>query len=255
MNTTTETPDSDPEETSEWLDAFDELASVHGAERSQFILSAIQERARVLGVASKGLPYSAYRNTIPLSQQPQYPGDLEIEQRINAIIRWNALAMVVRANQAYGELGGHIASYASAAEIFEVGFNHFFQATTSSNAGDLVYFQPHSAPGVYARSFLEGRLLESDIANYRQEVNGNGLCSYPHPWLMKEYWQLPTGSMGIGPMSAIYQARFMRYLQARELTQTDQRHVWGVFGDGEICLLYTSPSPRDKRQSRMPSSA
>ena len=234
MNTTTETPDSDPEETSEWLDAFDELASVHGAERSQFILSAIQERARVLGVASKGLPYSAYRNTIPLSQQPQYPGDLEIEQRINAIIRWNALAMVVRANQAYGELGGHIASYASAAEIFEVGFNHFFQATTSSNAGDLVYFQPHSAPGVYARSFLEGRLLESDIANYRQEVNGNGLCSYPHPWLMKEYWQLPTGSMGIGPMSAIYQARFMRYLQARELTQTDQRHVWGVFGDGEM---------------------
>ena len=234
MNTTTETPDSDPEETSEWLDAFDELASVHGAERSQFILSAIQERARVLGVASKGLPYSAYRNTIPLSQQPQYPGDLEIEQRINAIIRWNALAMVVRANQAYGELGGHIASYASAAEIFEVGFNHFFQATTSSNAGDLVYFQPHSAPGVYARSFLEGRLLERDIANYRQEVNGNGLCSYPHPWLMKEYWQLPTGSMGIGPMSAIYQARFMRYLQARELTQTDQRHVWGVFGDGEM---------------------
>ena len=224
----------DPEETSEWLDAFDDLAAVQGPERSQFILSELQERARLLGVASKGLPYSAYRNTIRVSQQPRYPGDLEIEQRINALIRWNALAMVVRANQAYGELGGHIASFASVAEIFEVGFNHFFRATTNDTIGDLVYFQPHSAPGVYARSFLEGRLHESDIANYRQEVSGSGLCSYPHPWLMKEYWQLPTGSMGIGPLSAVYQARFMRYLQARELAQTDQRHVWGVFGDGEM---------------------
>ena len=142
--------------------------------------------------------------------------------------------MVVRANKAYGELGGHIASYASAAEIFEVGFNHFFQASTPTAAGDLVYFQPHSAPGIYARSFLEGRLEEKDIAAYRQETTGAGLCSYPHPWLMKEYWQLPTGSMGLGPLSAVYQARFMRYLQARELAQTDQRHVWGVFGDGEM---------------------
>ncbi len=234
MSDIDESHDSDPEETAEWLDAFDDLAATHGPERSQFILSELQERARLLGVANTGLPYSAYRNTISLPQQPPYPGDLEVEQRINAMIRWNALAMVVRANKAYGELGGHIASYASAAEIFEVGFNHFFQAATSSSAGDLVYFQPHSAPGVYARSFLEGRLQEADIANYRQEVTGNGLCSYPHPWLMKEYWQLPTGSMGIGPMSAIYQARFMRYLHARELAQTEQRRVWGVFGDGEM---------------------
>ena len=228
------TLDTDPEETTEWLEALDSLASVQGPERLQFILSELQDRARLLGVANKGLPYSSYRNTIPVSQQPPYPGNLELEQRINAIIRWNALAMVVRANQAYGELGGHIASYASAAEIFEVGFNHFFQARTTTSAGDLVYFQPHSAPGVYARSFLEGRLLETDIASYRQEVTGTGLCSYPHPWLMKEYWQLPTGSMGIGPLSAVYQARFMRYLQARELADTQQRHVWGVFGDGEM---------------------
>jgi len=142
--------------------------------------------------------------------------------------------MVVRANKAYGELGGHIASYASAAEIFEVGFNHFFQAPSETSAGDLVYFQPHSAPGIYARSFLEGRLKETDIAGYRQEATGNGLCSYPHPWLMKDYWQIPTGSMGIGPLSAVYQARFMRYLQARKLAQTNERHVWGVFGDGEM---------------------
>ena len=231
----TDTPeDIDPEETAEWVESLESLASVQGADRVRFILSELQERARILGATTNELPYSAYRNTIPVSQQPPYPGDLEIEQRINTIIRWNALAMVVRANKAYGELGGHIASYASAAEIFEVGFNHFFQARSDTTAGDLVYFQPHSAPGIYARSFLEGRLQESDIASYRQEVSGGGLCSYPHPWLMKEYWQLPTGSMGIGPMSAVYQARFMRYLQARELAKTDQRHVWGVFGDGEM---------------------
>jgi len=226
--------DADPEETAEWLEAFDAVTSEQGPERSQFILSELHERARLLGANTQGLPYSAYRNTIPVSQQPPYPGDLEIEQRINAIVRWNALAMVVRANQAYGELGGHIASFASAAEIFEVGFNHFFQGNTDNSVGDLVYFQPHSAPGIYARSFLEGRLQIADIASYRQEVTGGGLCSYPHPWLMKEYWQLPTGSMGIGPLSAVYQARFMRYLQARDLAQTEQRHVWGVFGDGEM---------------------
>jgi len=233
-DTDTKAADADPEETSEWIESLEELASVQGPERARFILAELQERARLLGVTTVGLPYSAYRNTIPVSQQPIYPGDLEIEQRINTMIRWNALAMVVRANQAYGELGGHIASYASAAEIFEVGFNHFFRATSNGTNGDLVYFQPHSAPGIYARSFLEGRLTETDIAGYRQEATGAGLCSYPHPWLMKEYWQLPTGSMGIGPLSAVYQARFMRYLQARKLAQTDQRHVWGVFGDGEM---------------------
>ena len=226
--------DPDPVETKEWVDALEAMAVAAGPERAQFVLGRVQEHARRLGVTTAGLPYSAYRNTIPLAQQPAYPGDLELEERITSIIRWNALAMVVRANKAYGELGGHIASYASAAEIFEVGFNHFFRAKTEAFGGDLVYFQPHSAPGIYARAFLEGRLSEQDISNYRQEASGNGLCSYPHPWLMKEFWQLPTGSMGIGPMSAIYQARFMRYLHARKLADTHERHVWGVFGDGEM---------------------
>ena len=226
--------DLDPVETSEWIESLESLTETHGPERARYVLSRVQERARLLGATVQGLPFSAYRNTIPVSDQAPYPGDLEIEQRINTLIRWNALAMVVRANKAYGELGGHIASYASAAEIFEVGFNHFFKASSDHGVGDLVYFQPHSAPGIYARSFLEGRLSESDIASYRQEVPGQGLCSYPHPWLMKNYWQLPTGSMGIGPLSAVYQARFMRYLQARKLAETRQRHVWGVFGDGEM---------------------
>ncbi|MGQ7847130.1 alpha-ketoglutarate dehydrogenase [Granulosicoccus sp. 3-233] len=226
--------DPDPIETSEWLESLESLTATQGTGRARYVLSQVQERARLLGVTVQGLPYSAYRNTIPLSDQPPYPGDLDMEKRINTLIRWNALAMVVRANKAYGELGGHIASYASAAEIFEVGFNHFFRASGEHAAGDLVYFQPHSAPGIYARSFLEGRLAESDLASYRQEVAGGGLCSYPHPWLMKNYWQLPTGSMGIGPLSAVYQARFMRYLQARKLADTSQRHVWGVFGDGEM---------------------
>lgn len=226
--------DPDPTETQEWIDALEGLAGAAGAERAQFVVNAVQDHARRLGVTTSDLPYSAYRNTIPLAQQPSYPGDLSMEQRITSIIRWNALAMVVRANRAYGELGGHIASYASAAEIFELGFNHFFRTKTDDFGGDLVYFQPHSAPGIYARAFLEGRLSEEDIANYRQEVPGKGLCSYPHPWLMKDFWQLPTGSMGIGPLSAVYQARFMRYLQGRGLADTEDRHVWGIFGDGEM---------------------
>lgn len=226
--------DVDTEETKDWVEALEAVTDVAGPERAQYILSQVQEKARLLGVTTSGLPYSSYRNSIPVSAQPAYPGDLELEERITSIIRWNALAMVVRANRAYGELGGHVASYASAAEIFELGFNHFFQAKSDSTGGDLVYFQPHSAPGVYARAFLEGRLSEQDIANYRQEVPGKGLCSYPHPWLMKDFWQLPTGSMGIGPLSAVYQARFLRYLQGRGLVNTEGRHVWGIFGDGEM---------------------
>ncbi|WP_421906739.1 alpha-ketoglutarate dehydrogenase [Mameliella sp.] len=227
-------PDPDPAETAEWIEALESLTHHDGPERAHFVMNAVLDRARRLGVTTRGLPYSAYRNTIPLARQPAYPGDLALEERITSIIRWNALAMVVRANRAYGELGGHIASYASAAEIFEVGFNHFFRARDCDFGGDLVYFQPHSAPGVYARAFLEGRLSVQDIANYRQEVPGKGLCSYPHPWLMPDFWQVPTGSMGIGPLSAVYQARFMRYLQARGLARTEERHVWGVFGDGEM---------------------
>ncbi|KHQ50603.1 hypothetical protein [Mameliella alba] len=226
--------DPDPAETAEWIEALESLTHHDGPERAHFVMNAVLDRARRLGVTTRGLPYSAYRNTIPLARQPDYPGDLALEERITSIIRRNALAMVVRANRAYGELGGHIASYASAAEIFEVGFNHFFRARDDDFGGDFAYFQPHSAPGVYARAFLEGRLTEQEIANYRQEVPGKGLCSYPHPWLMPDFWQVPTGSMGIGPLSAVYQARFMRYLQARGLARTEDRHVWGDFGDGEM---------------------
>lgn len=226
--------DTDPIETQEWIEALTAVAASSGSERAGFLLRQLDDVARANGVFSKGQPYSAYRNTIPVAQQGSYPGDLELEERITSIIRWNALAMVVRANKAYGELGGHIASYASAAEIFEIGFNHFFRGRTEDFGGDLVYFQPHSAPGVYARAFLEGRLSEDQLANYRQEVGGNGLCSYPHPWLMPDFWQFPTGSMGLGPISAVYQARYMRYLEGRGLASTAGRHVWGVFGDGEM---------------------
>ena len=227
-------PSVDDETCQEWIDALRSMVREEGKQATKALLDALDQEARVLGVGQTKAPFSAYQNTISLEDQPSYPGDLELEQRITSMIRWNALAMVVRANQAYGELGGHIASYASCAEIFEVGFNHFFRARTDSFDGDLVYFQPHSAPGVYARAYLEDRLSERDLANYRQEVPGQGLCSYPHPWLMKDFWQVPTGSMGIGPISAIYQARFMRYLEHRQLRKTGERHVWGVFGDGEM---------------------
>jgi pyruvate dehydrogenase E1 component len=226
--------DTDPLETAEWLAALQSVVASNGAPRGLYLLEQMQEQAQQLGIVPHIQPYSAYRNTIPLARQGAYPGDLRIEERLTAIMRWNALAMVARANEAYGELGGHIASYASAAEIFEVGFNHFFRGSADGQSSDLVYFQPHSAPGVYSRAYLEGRLSEQQLANYRQEVGGNGLCSYPHPWLMPQFWQFPTGSMGLGPLNAIYQARFMRYLQARGLLETSTRHVWGVFGDGEM---------------------
>lgn len=228
--------DSDPAETAEWCDALESTLAHCGPARARYLLQRLQSHALALGLARDALPFSAYRNTLPVEQQDAYPGDLELDERITGILRWNALAMVVRANHAYGDLGGHIASYASAAEIFEVGFQHFFRGEGGGEqrTGDLVFFQPHSAPGIYARAFLEGRLSEAQLANYRQEVTGNGLCSYPHPWLMPDFWQFPTGSMGIGPLNAIYQARFMRYLQHRGLADTDSRHVWGVFGDGEM---------------------
>ncbi|MBE8590931.1 alpha-ketoglutarate dehydrogenase [Pseudomonas sp. MAFF 301449] len=226
--------DIDKQETLEWLDALESIARNAGSERVDFLLQRLDEHASHLGVHRSAHPYSQYQNSIALEKQPAFPGDLAMEERITSIIRWNALAMVARANKAYGELGGHIASYASAAEIFEVGFNHFFRADTAESKGDLVYFQPHSAPGVYARAFLEGHLDESQLSRYRQEVDGGGLCSYPHPWLMPDFWQFPTGSMGIGPISSIYQARFLRYLQNRGVTDTSTRHVWGVFGDGEM---------------------
>ena len=234
FNSGTDIPDSDPVETQEWIDSMLSVSSISGPERAQFLLRQIEEVIRNTGGAANAQPFSAYRNSISLDQQGAYPGNLELEERITAINRWNALVMVMRANKAYGGLGGHIASYASAAEIFETGFNHFFRAKTSDFAGDLVYFQPHSAPGVYARAFLEGRLDENQLSNYRQEVAGNGLSSYPHPWLMPDFWQFPTGSMGLGPLNAVYQARYMRYLEGRGLSKTTDRHVWGVFGDGEM---------------------
>jgi len=234
FNNGTDIPDSDPVETQEWIDSMLSVSSISGPERAQFLLRQIEEVIRNTGGAANAQPFSAYRNSISLEQQGSYPGNLELEERITAINRWNALVMVMRANKAYGGLGGHIASYASAAEIFETGFNHFFRAKTSDFAGDLVYFQPHSAPGVYARAFLEGRLDENQLSNYRQEVAGNGLSSYPHPWLMPDFWQFPTGSMGLGPLNAVYQARYMRYLEGRGLAKATDRHVWGVFGDGEM---------------------
>jgi pyruvate dehydrogenase E1 component len=227
-------PDTDPEETREWLEALRAAVAAGGRERGLFLLTQLEQEAQQLGVVAHVMPYSAYQNTIPLAEQAVHPGDVELEERLTAIMRWNALAMVVRANKAYGELGGHVATYASAAEIFETGLNHFFRGPDASGGGDLVYFQPHSAPGIYARAFLEGRLSEGQLANYRQETGGQGLSSYPHPWLMPDFWQFPTGSMGIGPINAIYQARFLRYLRDRGLADTDAQRVWGIFGDGEM---------------------
>ena len=225
--------DPDPLETFEWIESLESVAASRGAERAEFLLRKLDERARQLGVGRHVLPYSAYRNTIPLERQTTHPGDVALEERITAIVRWNALAMVVRANLAHGELGGHIASFASAAEIFETGFNHFFRGADAPGGGDLVFFQPHSSPGVYARAFLEGRLSADRLGLYRQEIAG-GLSSYPHPWLMPDFWQFPTGSMGIGPINSIYQARFLRYLHHRRLAPDADRHVWAVIGDGEM---------------------
>jgi pyruvate dehydrogenase E1 component len=230
-----ETPrDIDPEETAEWLEALRAAVASGGRDRGLFLLTQLEQQAQQLGVVAHVMPYSAYQNTLPLDEQAVHPGDVAMEERLTAIMRWNALAMVVRANKAYGELGGHVATYASAAEIFEIGFNHFFRGPESPGGGDLVFFQPHSAPGVYARAFLEDRLDESTLARYRQEVGGGGLSSYPHPWLMPDFWQFPTGSMGIGPINAIYQARFLRYLEHRGFTQPSDRRVYGIFGDGEM---------------------
>ncbi len=221
-------PDADPAETREWLEAFDALVAAEGRERATFLLRKLLDHARARRVPLPPVLNTPYMNSIALAHQPQFPGNLELESRISAVVRWNALAMVVRANRAYPELGGHIASYASAADLFEVGFNHFFRAE------DLVYFQPHSAPGIYARAFLEGRLSEEQLDHYRQETQGKGLSSYCHPYLMPEFWQFPTGSMGLGPINAIYQARFIRYLQHREILNVQNRTVWAFVGDGEM---------------------
>ena len=225
--------DVDAEETREWLDALSAVVDRDGPERAHYLLERLVELARRSGTH---LPFNlttAYINTIDPQRQPSMPGDRTLERRIKALIRWNAMAMVVRAGRRGGELGGHIASFASAATLYDVGFNHFFKGPDHEDGSDLLYIQGHSSPGIYARAFLEGRLEESQLDRFRQEVDGGGLSSYPHPWLMPDFWQLPTVSMGLGPIMAIYQARFLKYLHNRELVQADQRKVWCFLGDGE----------------------
>ena len=232
--------DVDPEETREWREAMEAVIAVHGPERAHFLTQTLINLARQNGAY---LPYSAntaYINTIPPSQQTPSPGDHEYEAKIRSYIRWNALAMVVRANRKPGDLGGHIASFASSAVLYDVGFNHFFRGrmpdvpAAAADYGDLIYFQGHSAPGIYARAFLEGRISEKQLENFRSEIGGGGLSSYPHPWLMPDFWQFPTVSMGLGPIQSIYQARFMRYLENRDLIPPTDRKVWAFVGDGEM---------------------
>jgi pyruvate dehydrogenase E1 component len=223
--------DADPVETGEWIEAFDAVVAKEGRERATFLLRKLLDHARTRHVPMPAVLNTPYCNTIPLAEQPQYPGNLEVESRVSSIVRWNALAMVVRANRDFPELGGHIATYASIADLFEVGFNHFFRA---GQQGDLVYVQPHAAPGVYARAFLEGRLTEEQLGHYRRETGGKGLSSYCHPYLMPDFWQFPNASMGIGPITAIYQARFLRYLENRGVLETAGRKVWAFVGDGEM---------------------
>ena len=226
--------DVDPLETQEWVEALEAILSREGPERAHFILEALIAKARRNGAY---LPYSAntaYINTIPPHMEAKSPGDHALEERIRSITRWNAMVTVAKTNKGDGDLGGHIASFASVGTLFGIGFNHFWHAPTAEHGGDLIYFQGHSAPGVYARAFLEGRLTEAELLNFRREVDGKGISSYPHPWLMPAFWQFPTVSMGLGPLQAIYQARFLKYLHARGLADTSNRKVWVFCGDGEM---------------------
>ena len=226
--------DIDPIETKEWIDSLSSVLETDGSKRAQFLIKQLIEHSYRQGsdlVLSRNTPYV---NTISPDKETKSPGDQNIERRIRSLIRWNAAAMVVRANKKFPELGGHIGTFASAATLYDVGMNHFWRAKNNKFGGDLIYFQGHSAPGMYARAFLEGRLSEKQLDNFRQEVNPGGLSSYPHPWLMPNFWQFPTVSMGIGPMLAIYQARFMKYLINRGLIKDEGRKVWAFLGDGEM---------------------
>ncbi len=226
--------DIDPLETSEWVESIDSVLSQHGPERAHFLLNQMIDYARRSGAYLPYSPNTAYLNTIATGREPEYPGDRTIERRLEAYIRWNAMAMVVQANRVSSEYGGHISSFASSATLYEVGFNHFWRAPTKEHLGDMVFFQGHSSPGVYARAYLEGRMDEGELNRFRKEVGGGGLSSYPHPWLMPDFWQFPTVSMGLGPMMAIYQARFMRYMENRGLIPPSDRKVWCFLGDGEM---------------------
>src|SRR5271163_823158 len=226
--------DRDPVETQEWRDALASVLAFEGQERAHFLLDELLTEARRLGARA---PYSAntpYLNTIAPDQEARHPGDRAIEHKIRSIVRWNAMAIVLRANKTSSELGGHIASFQSAALLYDTGMMHFWHGASDKHDGDLVYMQGHSSPGFYARSFLEGRLTEEQLLNFRQEVGGKGLSSYPHPWLMPDFWQFPTVSMGLGPLMALYQARFLKYLHHRGLADTANRKVWAFCGDGEM---------------------
>ena len=222
------------EETNEWLDALDAVEAIEGLDKVDEILDAVVGSARRKGAQFPLWPNTAYVNTIRTEAQPEYPGDLRIERQIRRFVRWNAAAIVAKANKKSSELGGHIASFQSVATLYEIGLMHFWRAPDASHGGDLIYFQGHNSPGNYARAFIEGRLSEEQLLNFRQEVGGGGLSSYPHVWLMPDFWQFATVSMGLGPMMAIYQARFLRYLHARGLADTAERKVWAFCGDGEM---------------------
>ncbi len=227
--------DLDPQETSEWLEALDQVVDEAGPDRAAYLLEKLLGRAADFGVAASGTVNTPYLNTIPAHEEVPYPGDRQIERRIKSLIRWNAAAMVVRANKYDPNIGGHISTYASLATISEVGFNHFFRGSYDGAPGDLVYYQGHASPGMYARAFLEGRLTEEHLINFRHELRDKpGLPSYPHPWLMPNFWQFPTVSMGIGPINAIYNARFLRYLENREMLARSDRKVYAFLGDGEM---------------------
>src|SRR6478609_10646417 len=225
--------DIDPQETREWLEALDAVLDNDGPDRAQQLLERVVGHAQLTGAAPSPAGTTPYINTIPPQHEPEYPVDEELERRVRSMMRWNAIAMVLRANKESSELGGHIASYQSAAVLYEIGFNHFWHAPSDEHGGDLVYMQGHSSPGIYARAFMEGRLTAEQLDGFRQEVSRVGVSSYPHPWLMPDFWQFPTVSMGIGPIMAIYQARFMKYLQGREIADTSGRKVWAFLGDGE----------------------
>ena len=234
MNDVTSGGDLDPVETHEWLESIDSVLRAEGPARAHYLLERLIDHTRRAGGYLPFRANTAYVNTIAAAQEPPYPGDRAIERRIEAYIRWNAMAMVVLANRKSSEYGGHISTYASSATLYEVGFNHFWRAPSKDHPGDLIYIQGHSSPGIYARAYLEGRLSEEQLRHFRQEVVGDGLSSYPHPWLMPDFWQFPTVSMGLGPMMAIYQARFIRYLEHRDLVAPSDRKVWCFCGDGEM---------------------
>jgi len=226
--------DPDMQETKEWLDALEAVLENEGPERAHYLMERLVDLARRRGAQIPFSSTTAYVNTIPTKQEAHCPGNLEYEERLRSWMRWNAMAMVVKANRADGDLGGHLSSFASLANMLGIGFNHFWHAPTADHGGDLLYIQGHSSPGVYARAFLEGRLSEEQMLNFRKEVDGKGLSSYPHPKLMPDFWQFPTVSMGLGPHMAIYQARFLKYLHARGIAKTDNRKVWAFCGDGEM---------------------